>query len=121
MAESFPCTLKLYVNALSTPSRHVELVQYAYSTALITTCRAPSLLVGYLEDYLGRLQVWLRNWRIVIKVSKSTFVPFAKATSLIRQPRPVQFLGLPIECVESALYLGMNLDTLLNGRHTSTS
>jgi hypothetical protein len=58
-----PVLFSLYVNDIPTPSRHVELAQYADDTALVATSRSPSLLVGYLEDYLGRLERWLRDWR----------------------------------------------------------
>jgi hypothetical protein len=60
----------LYVNDIPTPSPHVELEQYTDDTALIATSRDPSFLVGYLEAYLGRLELWLRSWRIAINVSK---------------------------------------------------
>jgi hypothetical protein len=53
----FPVLFSLYVNDIPTPSRHVELAQYADGTALIATSRDPSLLVGYLEAYLGRLEL----------------------------------------------------------------
>jgi hypothetical protein len=46
----------LYVNDIATHSRHVQLAQYADDTALLATSRSPSLLVGYLEAYLGRLE-----------------------------------------------------------------
>jgi hypothetical protein len=108
-----PVLFSLYVNNTPTPSRHVELVQYADNTALIATSRDPSLLVGYLEAYLGRLELWLRNWSIAINVSKSSAVLFAKAARRVRQPRPVPFLGEPIEWVETARYLGVTLDTRL--------
>jgi hypothetical protein len=51
----FPVLFSLYVRDMPTSSRHVELVQYADDTALIATSRSPSLLVGYLEAYPGRL------------------------------------------------------------------
>jgi hypothetical protein len=35
---------------------------------------------------------------------------FAKAAWRIPRPRPVQFLGEPIEWVDTARYLGMTLD-----------
>jgi hypothetical protein len=89
----------LYVNDIPTPSRHVELAQYADDTALIATSRGPSLLLGYLEAYLGRLELWLRSWRIAINVSNSTAVLFAKTARSVRQLRPVQFLGEPIQWV----------------------
>jgi hypothetical protein len=38
-------------------------------------------------------------------------VPFAKAARRARQPRPVQFLGQPVEWVQRARYLGVTLDT----------
>jgi hypothetical protein len=104
----------LYVNNTTTPSRHVELAQYAKDTALIATSRDPSLLVGYLEAYLGRLELCLRDWGIAISVSESTAVVFAKAARRARQPRPVQFLGEPMEWVETARFLGgVSLDTRL--------
>jgi hypothetical protein len=78
-----PVLFSMYVNDIPTPSRHVELAQYADDTALVATSRSPSLLVGYLEDYLGRLERWLRDWRIAINVSKSTAVLFDKAARRI--------------------------------------
>jgi hypothetical protein len=105
--------ISLYVNDIPTPSRHVELAQYADDTALIATSRDPSLLDGYPEAYLGRQELWLRDCRIAIKVSKSMAVLFVKATPRFRQPRPMQFLGEPIEWVETASYLGVTLDTRL--------
>jgi hypothetical protein len=48
-----PVLFSLYVNDIPTPSRHVELEQYADDTALVATSHSPSLVVGYLEDYLG--------------------------------------------------------------------
>jgi hypothetical protein len=104
-----PVLFSLYVNDIPTQSRHVELAQTADDTALIATSRDPSLLVCYLEAYLGRLELWLRNGRIAINVSKSTAAVFAKAARRVRQPRPVQFLGEPIECVETARCLGRPL------------
>jgi hypothetical protein len=108
-----PVLFGLYVNDIPTPSRHVKLAQYADDTNLITTSRDPSDLVGYLEAYLGRLKLWLRNWRIGIKVSKSTAMSFAEAARCVRQPRSVQFLGEPTVWVETARYLGETLDTRL--------
>jgi hypothetical protein len=103
----------LYVNDIPTPSRHVQLAQYADDTALVATSRSPSLLVGYLEAYFGRLERWLRDWRIAINVSKSTAVLFVKAARRIQKPRAMQFLGEPIQRVETARYLGVTLDTQL--------
>jgi hypothetical protein len=108
-----PVLFSLYVNDITIPSRHVELAQYADDTALIATSSDPSLLVGYLEAYLGRLELWLRSWRIATEVSKRTAVLFAKTARSARQPRPVQFLGEPIQWVQTALYLGVTLDMRL--------
>jgi hypothetical protein len=103
----------LYLIDIPTPSRHVELAQYADDTALVATSRSPSLLVGYIEAYLGRLERCLRDWRIAINVSKSTAVLFVKAARRIQKPRAVQFLGEPIQWVETARHLGVTLDTQL--------
>jgi hypothetical protein len=81
--------------------------------ALVATSRSPSILVGYLEDYLGRLERWLRDLRIAINVSKTTAVLFVKAARRIQKPRAVQFLGEPIQWVETARYLVVTLDTQL--------
>jgi hypothetical protein len=40
-------------------------------------------------------------------------VLIAKAARRNRQPRPVQFLGEPIQCVQTARYLGVTLNTWL--------
>jgi hypothetical protein len=108
-----PVLFSLYVNDIPTPSRHVELAQYADDTALVATSRSPSLLTGYLEAYLGRLERWLRDWRIAINVSKSAAVLFVKTLRLIQKPRAVQFFREPIQWVETARYLGVTLDTQL--------
>jgi hypothetical protein len=50
---------------------------------------------------------------IAISVSKSTAVLFVKAARRIQKPRAVQFLGEPIQWVETARYLGVTLDTQL--------
>jgi hypothetical protein len=87
-----PVLFSLYVNNIPTPSRHVELAQHADDTAPVVTSRSPLLLFGYLEAYLGRLERWLRDWRIAINVSKRTAVLFVKAARHIQKPRAVQFL-----------------------------
>jgi hypothetical protein len=88
-----PVLFILYVNDIPTPSCHVELAQYADDAAVAATPLSPSLLVGYLEAYLDRLERWLRDWRIAINVSKSNAVLFVRAARCIQKPRPVDFLG----------------------------
>jgi retron-type reverse transcriptase len=51
-----PVLFSLYVNDMPTPSRHVELADYADDTAVIATSRQPALLVKYLETYLSDLE-----------------------------------------------------------------
>jgi hypothetical protein len=92
-----PVVFTLYVNDIPTPTRHVELAQYADDTALAATSRSPSLLVVCLEAYLSRLERWLWDWRIAINVSKSTAVVSVKTERRVQEPRPMQFLGEPIE------------------------
>jgi hypothetical protein len=91
-----PVLFSLYVNDIPTPSRRVESAQYSDDTALVATSRSPSLLVDYLEDYLGRLERWLRDWRFAINVSKSKEL-FVTVARRIQKPRAVQFLGEPIQ------------------------
>jgi hypothetical protein len=89
----FPVLFSLNVSEMPAPCRHVELALYADNTAYIATFRSPLLLVSYLETYLNRLQLWLRDWRIAINVSKNTAVLFAKTTRCIQRPRPFQLFG----------------------------
>jgi hypothetical protein len=103
----------LCVNDISTHTRQDELAQYADDTALVATSRCPSLLIGYLEAYLGRLKLCLRDLRIAINVPKNTAVLFVKAAGHIQKPRAVQFLGEPVQWVETARYLGVTLETQL--------
>jgi hypothetical protein len=108
-----PVLFRLYVNDIPTPSRHIELSKYADDTVLAATFRSLLLLVGYLEAYLGRLERWLRDWRIAINVSMSTAVLFVKAARRIQKPRAVHFLGDPIQWFGRARYLGVTLDIQL--------
>jgi hypothetical protein len=108
-----PVLFSLYTNYIPTPIRHVELAQYAADTALAATSRILSLLVGYLEAYLGRLERWLRDWWIVINVPKCSAVLFVKAVRRIQKPRAVKLLGDPIQWVVTARYLGVTVDTQL--------
>jgi hypothetical protein len=98
------------------PSRHVELSLYADDTTIIATSCKSALLIRYLETYLNDLERWLREWRIAINVSKTNAMLFAKAAWRVPRPRPVQFLGQPIECVDTACYLGVTVDARLTWR-----
>jgi hypothetical protein len=51
---------------------------------------------------------------MAINVSKSTAVLFVKAVRRIQKPKAVQFLGEPVQWVETARYLGVSLDTQLS-------
>ena len=53
----------------------------------------------------------MTEWRIAINVSKSNTMLFAKAGWRISKPRPVQFLGEPIQWVDTARYFGVILDS----------
>jgi hypothetical protein len=94
-----PVLFSLYVNNIPTPSRHVELAQYTDDTAVVITSHRPSLLIGYLVTYLSRLEHWLRDLRIVINVSESTAILFAKTARRIQKLSPVHFFGEPIQWV----------------------
>jgi len=81
-----PVLFSLYVNDMTSPSRHVELALYADDTAIIATPRQLALLVKYLETYLSDLERWLSEWRIAINVSKSSTMLFAKTGRRIQNP-----------------------------------
>jgi hypothetical protein len=108
-----PFLFSLYVNDMPSPSRHVDLALYADDTAVIATFRQPALLVRYLEVYLRDLERWLSEWRIAIKVSKSSAMLVAKTDRCIPKPRAVQLFGEPIEWVDDFRYLGVTLDKRL--------
>jgi hypothetical protein len=65
---------------------------------------------------LSDLERWLREWRVAINASKSNAMLFAKDAWRVPRPRPVQFLGEPIEWVDTARYLGVTLDSSLTWR-----
>jgi hypothetical protein len=109
----FPVLFSLNVSDMPPPCRHVELALYADDTALIATSRSPLLLVSYLETYLNKPQLWLRDWRIATNVSKNTALLFAKTTRCIQRPCPVRLFGEPIQWVDKARYLGVTLRTRL--------
>jgi hypothetical protein len=96
------------------PSHYVELALYADDTAIITTSRKPTLLVSNLESYLTDLRRWLSEWRIAIKVSKSTAIIFARAGQRFFRTRLVTLIGEPIQWVDTIHYLAVTLDARLN-------
>jgi hypothetical protein len=101
----------LYVNDTPTPSRHVDLAQYADNTAVIAKPRSPSVFVCYQKAYHSRLERWLRDCLIAINVLNSTDVFYVIAARRIRKPGTVQFLGELIQWGEAAWCLGVTLDT----------
>jgi hypothetical protein len=70
-------------------------------------------LTRFYCTYLNRLELWLRDWRLAINISKSTAMLFTKTTRHVQRPRPSQLFGEPIQWIETARYLGVNLDTRL--------
>lgn len=58
----------LYVNDIPTPSHHDKLAQNIDDMAVIAISSSPSLLVGYVGAYLGRLELWLQDWWIAISI-----------------------------------------------------
>jgi hypothetical protein len=82
-----PVIFSLYVNDI----RYVELAQYADDTALIATTRSPSLLVGNLEAYLGRVEHWLRNWRIAITSEKTPLCYLLRLRNTFKSPDQSSF------------------------------
>jgi hypothetical protein len=83
--------LSLYGNDKPTPFRHVELAHYADDTALVATSRSTTLLVGYLETYLGRLEHWLRDRRITINVSKAPLCSLLRLRDSSQKPDQSSF------------------------------
>jgi hypothetical protein len=67
----------------------------------------------YSQDYIGRPENWLRDWKIAINDSKSKAMLPIKAVERIQNPRTENFLGEAIQWVQTARYLGVTLDTQL--------
>jgi hypothetical protein len=98
----------------------MDLAEYADDTAVLSMSSSSSILVGYIEACLDRLEHWLWDWRIAINVQKSTVMHFARTARCIHWLKPVQFLGGPVQWVETARYLGVTLDTRLTwAAHTN--
>jgi hypothetical protein len=55
------------------------LALYVDDLVIIAMFRKPMPLISYLESYLSDPQLWLSEWRITIKLSKSTAITFVKA------------------------------------------
>jgi hypothetical protein len=100
-----PVLFSPYLNYMPMPSRSVELALYADNPAIIATSRKSALVISCLETYLSVLELWLREWKISIKVSKSNAVLLGEAAWRAPRPRPVKFLGQPIQWDDTARYL----------------
>jgi hypothetical protein len=86
------------------------LAVYADETAVMATFRKPTMLVTYLDSYLGDLQRLLSEWRITISVSKSSGMIFARAGRCFIQPRPITLFVELIQWVDTSHYLVVTLD-----------
>jgi hypothetical protein len=82
----FGVSFSLYVTDMPKLFRQVDLALYAVDTAFIVTFHQPTLLVNYLQTYLSKFDRCLRDWRIAIRVSKSTAVFFVKNETLPKAP-----------------------------------
>jgi len=98
---------------MPSPSHHIDSALYADVAAITVLSRTLTLLVSYLDSYLNDLRRWLSEWRIAIKVSKSTAIIFARAGRRFIQPRPVTLFGEPIQWVDTTCYLRVILGTQL--------
>jgi hypothetical protein len=58
----------LFVYYMPVPSNHVELALYEDDMALIAMYRKATLLVSYLESFLGDLDRWLKERRFATNV-----------------------------------------------------
>jgi hypothetical protein len=90
-----PVLFSLYVNDMPKPPATSELALYADETALKFISRSPQLLARYLQTYLNGLDIYLRDCKIAINISKSPAVLFAK-TARPSHPSPSesQYNGL---------------------------
>jgi hypothetical protein len=66
-------------------------------TALVTTSQKIVIDSQLLESHHGRLELWLRGWRIDINVAKSTAALYSELERRIQRSGPVQFIGEPKE------------------------
>jgi len=78
-----PVLFILYVNDMLPHSHIGELALYADDTAIKATFRKPTLL----ESYLNEFQRCLSDWRIAIKVTKSTAIIFCSCRTVLH-PAP---------------------------------
>jgi hypothetical protein len=111
--DSLPVLFSLYVNDVNhtLPTCRVRAVRGWHGPS--SPFSQPELLVGYPEAYLGRVELWLWDWRIAINLSKCTIVFFVKTARSIQKPIPMQLIGQPMQWIETARYLGVTLDTRL--------
>jgi len=78
----FYVSFSLYMTGMPKLFRQVKVSLCAVDTAFIVTFHQPTLLVNYVQAYLGKFDHCLRDWRIDISVSKSTAVFFIKTETL---------------------------------------
>ena len=92
----------------SIPSHHIEFSLYS--------SRKPALSATW--SHLSDLERWLREWTLVINVSKSTAMLFIRGR--IQNPRPVVLFGEPILWVVATVYLVVTLDKRLTSTRLET-
>ncbi|GFV54379.1 RNA-directed DNA polymerase from mobile element jockey [Trichonephila clavipes] len=90
----------------------VDVCLFADDAAIIAQACNPDMVRRYLQQYLKKLQSWLRKWRIKINVGKSQAIIFKKGQYRNRL-RELKLFRNSIPWVRQVEYLGVTLDSKL--------
>ncbi|GFV23914.1 RNA-directed DNA polymerase from mobile element jockey [Trichonephila clavipes] len=90
----------------------VDVCLFADDAAIIAQACNPDMVRRYLQQYLKKLQSWLRKWRIKINVGKSQAVIFKKGQYRNRL-QELKLFRSSIPWVRQVEYLGVTLDSKL--------
>ena len=104
-----PVLFCLYVNDIPTPSRHVDVALYADVTVIKATSPSRRCSAASWHHH-SSLQRWLKEWRIVINVSRSSAIIFARSVRRFIQTQPLTPFGEPIKWLDNTRFLGVTVD-----------
>lgn len=106
-----PTLFLVYINDVPKHPK-TSLALFADDTAVFTSSWNKDLIIKYIQSHIELLEKYFLKWKIKVNTSKTTATIFSHKKS--KYSSSLQIFNEKVQFVDSAKYLGLNLDTKLS-------